>query len=80
MNMQTGTTVIGRVTESRTSRVFVDYPSNAGVKNLNIERQDIERFESLSDGRVAITVSGATEAQLYGDAARSLSGTRHCHR
>lgn len=69
MNMQTGTTVIGRVTESRTNRVFVDYPSNAGVKNLNIERQDIERFESLSDGRVAITVSGATEAQLYGDAA-----------
>ena len=67
MNMQTGTTVIGRVTESRTDRVFMDYPSNAGVKNLNIERQDIERFESLSDGRVAITVSGATEAQLYGN-------------
>lgn len=67
MNMGAEATVIGKVTESRPNQLDMEYPSVAGVKSLTIDRQDIERFVPLGDGRTAVQVSGYTAAQLSGD-------------
>ena len=64
--MTMATTVIGKITETTTETMTMEYPSLAGVKTLKIERQDLEQFRALDDGRVAVQVSGHTESLLYG--------------
>lgn len=64
----TGTTVIGKVTESGPNGFTIEYPSVAGLKTVTIPMGDLQRYEILGDGRVALMVSDSA-GELVGDGA-----------
>ena len=64
----TGTTVIGKITESGPNGFTIEYPSVSGIRTTTVPQGELERFEVLGDGRVALMVSDSA-GELVGDGA-----------